>query len=133
MKWLTHSKRLAIYLRDGLRCLWCGCGVEHGATLALDHVRPHTKGGSNHERNLITSCVPCNRRRQNKTAREFARTFVDLPEVTPLERVEAIEAIVGRIERHTRRKLAKYRKRARAILRERKLSDITKRHVPPPF
>jgi 5-methylcytosine-specific restriction endonuclease McrA len=60
MNWITQKKRLAIYLRDGCACGYCGSSVETGAQLTLDHVLPHARGGTNHETNLFTACKPCN-------------------------------------------------------------------------
>jgi 5-methylcytosine-specific restriction endonuclease McrA len=73
MNWIRQSKRLAIYLRDGCACAWCGATVEDGAMLTLDHLKPHTNGGSNHESNLVTACRRCNSSRQARTVARFAR------------------------------------------------------------
>jgi len=45
-----------VYSRDGYRCL--KCGADKGLT--LDHVKPRSKGGSNHFSNLQTLCFSCN-------------------------------------------------------------------------
>ncbi len=47
MNWITQKKRLAIYLRDGMACAWCGKGVEENMTLSLDHLKTHAAGGEN--------------------------------------------------------------------------------------
>lgn len=73
MKWIRTAKRLAIYLRDGLACVWCGATVEGSAKLTLDHLRPHSKGGSNHERNLVTCCHKCNSSRGSRSKKAFAQ------------------------------------------------------------
>lgn len=62
-KWIRPEKRLAIYLRDGAACAYCGATVEGGAMLSLDHLTPWIEGGSHHESNLITCCGTCNSRR----------------------------------------------------------------------
>ena len=49
MNWIRQDKRLAIYLRDGLACAYCGHSVESGASLSLDHLKPASKDGCNHE------------------------------------------------------------------------------------
>lgn len=67
MNWIRQEKRLAIYLRDGLACAYCGHSVENGAALTLDHVKPHSKGGDNGERNLVTCCERCNKSRGNRS------------------------------------------------------------------
>lgn len=72
MNWIRKSKRLAIYLRDGLSCVWCGLSVEDGVKLTLDHVIPRSFGGSNDATNLITACVGCNGQRKHYSVRIFA-------------------------------------------------------------
>lgn len=73
MNWIRQEKRLAIYLRDGLACAWCGQAVEDGVRLTLDHLTPRSKGGRNDERNLVTSCGRCNSSRADRSVRVFAR------------------------------------------------------------
>ncbi len=100
MNWIRQEKRLAIYLRDGLACAYCGFSVEEGAQLTLDHVKPHSKGGTNHETNLVTCCHKCNCSRGNRSVRAFAADVATY-----------IDADAKTIERHvracTRRPLAK--------------------------
>lgn len=99
MNWIRQEKRLAIYLRDGLACIWCGEGVEEGAQLSLDHLKPHSKKGCNGESNLVTSCKRCNFSRGDRSVKEFASAVVEyLGEGDPDE-------VVARIQRHRRRKL----------------------------
>ncbi len=71
-KWIRPAKRLAIYLRDGLACSWCGEGLERGAQLTLDHVVPHSRGGSNEAANLVTACRRGNSSRGTRSVPEFA-------------------------------------------------------------
>ena len=54
MNWLRPEKRLAIYLRDGLACCYCGSGVEDGVKLTLDHLTPHSQGGTNDEEKEVS-------------------------------------------------------------------------------
>lgn len=77
MNWIRQEKRLAIYLRDGLACAYCGHAVEDGASLSLDHVKPHSKGGDNHESNLVTCCERCNKSRGNRAVRTFCRAVAE--------------------------------------------------------
>ncbi len=66
-QWIRPARRLAIYLRDDFRCVYCERDLrdvgERGIT--LEHVIPRSKGGSNRDDNLVTSCLPCNSSRQN--------------------------------------------------------------------
>jgi len=74
-KWIRPEKRLAIYLRDGMACAYCGRGIEEGDTspaLTLDHITPRSRGGSNEATNLITACVRCNSKRQDTPLAQFA-------------------------------------------------------------
>jgi hypothetical protein len=71
MNWIRQDKRLAIYLRDGLACVYCAASVEEGASLTLDHVHPVDKGGTNSTVNLVTSCIRCNVAKSTRNVREF--------------------------------------------------------------
>ena len=73
MNWIRQEKRLAIYIRDGLACAYCGHAVEDGAQLTLDHLKPHSKGGGNDSSNLVTCCHRCNSSRGNRSVRGFCR------------------------------------------------------------
>lgn len=72
MNWIRQERRLAVYLRDGLSCCYCGQSVEDGAQLTLDHVIPRTRGGRNSVDNLVTSCHRCNSARSDREIHEFA-------------------------------------------------------------
>ena len=72
-KWIRPEKRLALYLRDGMACAYCGATVEDGAMLTLDHVKPHSKGGDNSAGNLVTCCKRCNSSRGNRSLAAFCR------------------------------------------------------------
>ena len=93
MNWIRQDKRLAIYLRDGMACAYCGDSVENGARLSLDHLKPYSKGGNNHETNLVTCCTRCNSARGNRSVRAFCRSIAEYLD----HDVEAKE-----IERHVR-------------------------------
>ena len=53
------SVRLAVLIRDGFRCVYCGATKED-ARLEVDHVIPVCKGGTNDIGNLVASCRECN-------------------------------------------------------------------------
>ena len=71
MNWIRQAKRLAIYLRDGLACVYCGDSIEQGARFQLDHIIPVEKGGSNHQFNLVTCCDRCNVAKGERRVQEF--------------------------------------------------------------
>lgn len=74
MNWCRQDLRLAIYLRDGLACVWCGASVEDGAQLSLDHLKPANgrHAADNSPANLVCSCSRCNSSRGNRSVRAFA-------------------------------------------------------------
>jgi hypothetical protein len=72
MNWIRPVKRLAIYLRDGLACCYCGAGVEDEAKLTLDHLVAYANGGSNESSNLVTCCHRCNSSRGKRSWKKFA-------------------------------------------------------------
>jgi hypothetical protein len=60
--WITKHKRLAIYVRDGFSCQYCGRDMRNAAPreLTLDHLRCRIDGGTNEATNLILACGTCN-------------------------------------------------------------------------
>lgn len=69
MNWISPRKRVAIYMRDGLACVWCDAPVRPRSLFTLDHLRPMRRGeGRGHHadpRNLVTSCGSCNAKRKD--------------------------------------------------------------------
>lgn len=80
--WIRESSRWAIYLRDGLRCVYCGvtaAGLVADPNpenfLTLDHFKTRKAAGDNTPANLITCCYRCNRTRGNRTIKDFSLTM----------------------------------------------------------
>ena len=73
-QWIRSEKRLAIYLRDSFRCVYCGKDLHSAkpADVTLDHLEPRSNGGMNHETNLVTACHACNCTRSDKDLADFA-------------------------------------------------------------
>ena len=98
---IRKDLRLAIYLRDSFRCVYC-CQDLHGAhptDITLDHVKAQADGGGNLASNLVTACRSCNCSRQDKPVSKFAG---------PETRKD--------IKRLTSRKITAYRTLAKAII-----------------
>lgn len=94
-QWIRLKRRIAIYTRDGWRCVWCLASVALEPTFSqskatLDHVLPRSEGGSNLSSNLVTSCLSCNSRRQDKTPEAFAYEL-------SRGSIERLVKIVGRV------------------------------------
>lgn len=103
MNWIRPAKRLAIYLRDGMACAYCGLGVEDEVKLTLDHLTPYSKGGSNESKNLITCCLTCNSKRGNRSVPSFIAAVANyLEEVNFAQKATEITL---RIRRNRNRKL----------------------------
>jgi len=100
MNWIRREKRLAIYLRDGMACCYCGEGVENGAQLTLDHLTPASRGGSNAASNLVTACKRCNSARGARSWRRFAAAVAEY-----LNHDVSAEDIVRHVENCRRRRL----------------------------
>ena len=76
-KWISRERRLAIYIRDGLACVYCGSSMEDGISLTLDHIIPHANGGSTASDNLVTSCMKCNSSRGDRPVPAFIRSVAE--------------------------------------------------------
>ena len=111
MNWIRQEKRLAILLRDGLSCAYCGSSVEDGAILSLDHLKPRSKGGSNAASNLVTCCKRCNSSRGNRSVRAFSRAVADY-----LDHGIAARDIERHVRNCARRSLAPYRMEAKELI-----------------
>ena len=100
--WIAKTTRLAIYLRDGFLCVYCG--KDLGICISdpvLDHVVSRINGGGNESTNLVTSCKHCNDKKNNRHLSKFAS-----------------EEVQKRVHRHRRRKLGRHRVEARRMIRQ---------------
>tara|TARA_R110000744_G_scaffold15437_3_gene43015 strand:+ start:1228 stop:1638 length:411 start_codon:yes stop_codon:yes gene_type:complete len=102
MHWIRDEKRLAIYVRDGLGCVYCKRGIEQDAKLTLDHLVPYSMGGSNKATNLVTCCSVCNSSRGTRSYRVFAAAVAVYR--NPADRLTT-EIIVRDIKNCTARKI----------------------------
>ena len=114
-KWIRPDKRLGIYLRDALACVWCGLGVEE-EPLTLDHLKPCSKGGNNEADNLVSSCRRCNSSRGDREVIEFAKA------VAQYHGGGDVGEIVERIDYLTATDLTPYREEAKQIIARREAS-----------
>ena len=95
-KWIRPEKKLAIFLRDGMTCIYCGYGIVDEISLTLDHVKPCSKNGSNEPDNLLTACKSCNSIRQDMALSIFVRKVASWYG-------ESYATISKRIARHRKR------------------------------
>jgi 5-methylcytosine-specific restriction endonuclease McrA len=73
--WIDQVVRLAIYMRDEFKCVYCRRSLIHTACpfdLTLDHLVPRAQGGDHSVKNLATACRSCNSRKGARSWREWA-------------------------------------------------------------
>lgn len=73
-KWITRTRRLAIYIRDGFTCQYCGRDLRNAEPreVTLDHLQPQCRNGGHGSSNLVTACGRCNYGRQDRTWWSYA-------------------------------------------------------------
>lgn len=65
----AQLNRESILERDAYRCQYCGKTLP-SKQLNLDHVYPRERGGRMSWENIVTSCIPCNSSKGNRTPSE---------------------------------------------------------------
>ena len=63
---LSKKVRFEVFKRDSFTCQYCGKKAPE-VILAVDHIEPVAKGGSDDMLNLITSCFDCNSGKSDRT------------------------------------------------------------------
>jgi 5-methylcytosine-specific restriction endonuclease McrA len=73
-RWIRREKRLAIYLRDDFRCVYCGAVLRYArpSEVTLDHLLPRSAGGNNEAYNLVTADKSCNSSRRDTPWTDYA-------------------------------------------------------------
>lgn len=73
-RWIRSEKRLALYIRDGFACVYCGLDLRGAAPadVTLDHLLPRSAGGKNDATNLVTACKRCNSSRGDQPWVDYA-------------------------------------------------------------
>ena len=66
---LVPFTRANIYARDNHTCAYCRTQFELDA-LTFDHVVPVAQGGARGWENIVTACIPCNRKKGANTPEE---------------------------------------------------------------
>jgi 5-methylcytosine-specific restriction endonuclease McrA len=79
--------RSNVYSRDQHRCQYCGGRFPPGQ-LTFDHVIPVARGGHKGWDNIVTCCIPCNRKKGDRTPEQAGLRLVRRP-----RRPEALPAL----------------------------------------
>ncbi|NIM19811.1 MAG: HNH endonuclease [Candidatus Latescibacteria bacterium] len=67
-----------IYARDRFQCQYCGRRFTP-QNLTYDHIIPRSRGGVTEWSNIVTCCIPCNRRKGGKTPEEAGLSLIKRP------------------------------------------------------
>ncbi|UCG11047.1 MAG: HNH endonuclease [Deltaproteobacteria bacterium] len=65
----NHTIRFSrqnIYIRDKYQCQYCGKTMD-SCDLTYDHVVPKSMGGKTAWENIVTCCLPCNKKKGGRT------------------------------------------------------------------
>jgi len=68
--------RLEVFRRDRYTCQYCGRETRQ---LTLDHVVPRYRDGQHTWENVVSACVPCNRRKAGRTPQEAGMRLLRQP------------------------------------------------------
>ena len=68
--------RFEVFSRDRYTCQYCG---KETRQLTLDHIIPRYRGGQHTWENVVSACVPCNRRKAGRTPKEAGMRLIRLP------------------------------------------------------
>ncbi len=74
----VRFSRHNIYVRDGNTCQFCGRHHPR-SELNLDHVIPRSQGGKTVWENVVTSCIPCNRKKGGVAPHEVGMKLLRPP------------------------------------------------------
>jgi 5-methylcytosine-specific restriction endonuclease McrA len=71
----VELNRKNVFKRDNGMCQYCGSTTD----LTLDHVIPKSKGGKSTWDNLVTACMKCNNKKDNKTPADVGLRLLSEP------------------------------------------------------
>jgi 5-methylcytosine-specific restriction endonuclease McrA len=72
-----------LFIRDNFTCQYCGTSLSYGQ-LTYDHIVPksffrHNKKDATNWTNVTTACLPCNRKKSNKTIDQAGMKLINSP------------------------------------------------------
>ena len=68
--------KLEVFNRDQYVCQYCG---RESKELTLDHVMPRRRGGGHSWENVVSACIPCNRRKAGRTPEQAGMKLIHHP------------------------------------------------------
>ena len=70
--------RKNVYIRDGGKCQYCGCALTL-KSLTFDHVTPRSQGGLTCWQNIVSACLKCNTKKNNRTPHQAGMKLLQKP------------------------------------------------------
>lgn len=77
---VVRFSRTGVYLRDKMRCMYCGKKFTYDA-LSIDHVTPRSRGGQTTWQNCVASCLRCNSEKGSKNCAQWGHWPINEPTV----------------------------------------------------
>jgi len=74
----VRFSRMNVLTRDKWKCQYCGKKLAT-RKLNYDHVVPRSQGGKTVWENIVTSCYPCNSKKDNRTPQEARMQLLKKP------------------------------------------------------
>ncbi|MBI4186982.1 MAG: HNH endonuclease [Chloroflexi bacterium] len=68
--------RFEVFNRDNYTCQYCS---KQSRQLTLDHIMPRHRGGQHTWDNVVSACVPCNRRKAGRTPEQAGMKLMRPP------------------------------------------------------
>lgn len=103
---ISKSLRFKIFEKDNFTCQYCGRKPPQ-VILHIDHIHPKSKGGTDDEINLTTSCQDCNLGKRDKIIKN-PKTKKEIIQV--LENAKESEEQLNEYYKYLKKKEKKYNK-----------------------
>ena len=88
--------RKNVWVRDKGKCQYCGKFVSL-AKMTFDHITPKSQGGRTTWKNIVTCCLKCNSKKDNKTPKEARMRLRSRP-IAPIAPVSLEKTMVLRLK-----------------------------------
>jgi hypothetical protein len=122
---VSKSVRFEVFARDAFTCQYCGQRPPE-VILEVDHIHPHSKGGSDEIINLITACYDCNRGKRAKVISDVApRPDADIAFLRVQQEISEVERFLS-----AKAQLDASRSKAVAALEQTWMDFLTENTVP---
>jgi CRISPR/Cas system Type II protein with McrA/HNH and RuvC-like nuclease domain len=106
-KGISKKTRFEVFKRDAFTCQYCG-SCSPIVVLEIDHIEPHSKGGTDSQDNLITSCFDCNRGKSDRLLSAVPESIQKRVEVLKLkaEQIKEFNAMMKVQKRRENKQIA---------------------------